>query len=209
MRIALPTSSSPRGGALTLPPLRGRAKFPGMVAGCVVLALGIAAALEAGLGVGPYDVLIDGLADRLGVTFGVASVGLGAVFVLAGWALGGPVGVGTVVAVALVGPLVDVWRLLLPAPDALVAQAGQLLVAVPVIAVGLGLMIVARLGVGPLEVVMLGLVGRGVPLRWVRTALEVSVALIGWALGGTLGVGTVVIALTLGHALAAVTPREP
>lgn len=180
-----------------------------MVAGCVVLALGIAAALEAGLGVGPYDVLIDGLADRLGVTFGVASVGLGAIFVVAGWALGGPVGVGTVVAVALVGPLVDVWRLLLPAPDALVAQAGQLLVAVPVIAVGLGLMIAARLGVGPMEVVMLGLLGRGVPLRWVRTALEVSVALIGWGLGGTLGVGTVVIALTLGHALAAVTPREP
>lgn len=209
MRIAAPTPSSPRGGALTLPRLRGRAKLPGMVAGCVVLALGIAAALEAGLGVGPYDVLIDGLADRLGVTFGVASVGLGALFVLAGWALGGPVGVGTVVAVALVGPLVDVWRLLLPAPDALVAQAGQLLVAVPVIAVGLGLMIAARLGVGPMEVVMLGLLGRGVPLRWVRTALEVSVALVGWGLGGTLGVGTVVIALTLGHALAAVTPREP
>lgn len=180
-----------------------------MVAGCAVLALGIAAALEAGLGVGPYDVLIDGLANRLGVTFGVASVGLGAVFVLAGWGLGGPVGLGTVVAVALVGPLVDGWRMLVPAPDAVVAQAGQLAAAVPVIALGLGLMIAARLGVGPMEVVMLGLVGRGVPLRWVRTALEVAVAGSGWALGGTLGVGTVVIALTLGHALAAVTPREP
>lgn len=195
--------------ALTLPRLRGGARVPGMIAGCVVLALGIAAALEAGLGVGPYDVLIDGLAEQAGVTFGVASVGLGVAFVLAGWALGGPVGLGTVVAVALVGPLVDGWRLLVPAPEAMAAQAGQLVVAVPVIAVGLGLMIAARLGVGPMEVVMLGLVGRGVPLRWVRTALEVSVAACGWALGGSLGVGTVVIALTLGHALATVNPRQP
>lgn len=192
---------------MTLPRLHGRARLPAMVAGCVVLALGIAAALEADLGVGPYDVLIDGLADRAGVTFGMASIGLGAAFVLAGWALGGPVGLGTVVAVALVGPLVDGWRMLVPAPEAVVAQAGQLAVAVPVIALGLGLMIAARLGVGPMEVVMLGLVGRGVPLRWVRTALEVAVAATGWALGGTLGVGTLVIALTLGHALAAVTPR--
>lgn len=202
-------SSSSRTGVFTLPPLRGRARLPGLVVGCAVLALGIAAALEAGLGVGSYDVLVDGLAERLGVTFGVASVGLGALFVLAGWALGGPVGLGTLVAVALVGPLVDGWRLWVPAPDAVAVQAGQLALAVPVIAVGLGLMIAARLGVGPMEVVMLGLAGRGVALRWVRTGLEVAVAATGWVLGGTLGVGTVVIALTLGHALAAVVPRQP
>jgi uncharacterized membrane protein YczE len=69
-------------------------------------------------------------------------------------------------------------------------------------------MIAARLGVGPMEVVMLGLADRGVPLRWLRTAMEVGVAATGWALGGSIGLGTIVIALTLGHALAAVIPRQ-
>lgn len=194
--------------SLRLPVLRGRARLPGLVAGCAIAALGIAAALEAGLGVGPYDVLIDGVATRAGVTFGVASVALGGLFVLAGWALGGPVGLGTLLVVGLVGPLVDVWRLVVPDPQALAGQLSQLAVAVAIIAMGLGLMIAARLGVGPMEVVMLGLLDRGVPLRWVRTAMEVGVAASGWALGGQLGLGTIVIALGLGHALAAVIPRE-
>jgi uncharacterized membrane protein YczE len=191
-----------------LPLLQGRARLAGLVAGCGIAALGIATALQAGLGVGPYDVLVDGLARRVGVTFGVASLGLGAVFVLAGRALGGPVGLGTVVVVALVGPLVDAWRLVVPEPATVAVQLGQLAVAVAIIAVGLGLMIAARLGVGPMEVVMLGLADRGVPLRWLRTAMEVGVAVTGWALGGSIGLGTIVIALTLGHALAAVIPRQ-
>lgn len=195
-------------GALTLPVLRGRARTVGLLGGCVVAALGIAAALQSRLGVGPYDVLIEGAAESMGVTFGTAGVAIGVLVVAGGWWLGGPVGVGTVATVALVGPFVDAWRLVVPQPETLGWQVVMLAVAVPVIAVGLSLIVGARLGVGPVEVVMLALVRRGGPLRWVRTGLEVTIALTGWALGGVVGVGTVVIALTLGHALAALVPPE-
>ncbi|MFO8075024.1 MAG: hypothetical protein R6T85_02755 [Egibacteraceae bacterium] len=158
---------------------------------------------------GPYDVLNSGVAARLGVTFGLASVLVSTLFVAFGWRLGAPVGPGTLVAMLGIGPSVDAWGLLLPeSVDGLAAQGAMLAVGIVAIALGLSLVIAADLGAGPMEVVMLGLAGRGVPLRWVRTGLEVTVFATGWALGGQVGVGTVVVALAIGHLIAAFVPPD-
>ncbi len=143
------------------------------------------------------------------MTFGLASVVVSTLFVAVGWRLGASVGPGTLVAMLGIGPSVDAWSLLLPgAVDGLVVQAGLLAVGLVAIALGLSLVIAADLGAGPMEVVMLGLSGRGVPLRWVRTSLEIGVFATGWALGGQAGVGTVIIALAIGHLIAAFVPSD-
>lgn len=194
--------------SLHLPELVGRARALGVIAGCLVTAAGIAATLDAGLGVGPYDVLGSGVAGRTGLTFGVANLIISTVVCFIGWRLGAKVGFGSLAAVLTIGPLVDGWRLLLPVPAALGWQVVWLLVGLGVLSFGLSLIVAAGLGSGPVEVLMLGLSGRGVPLRWVRTGLEISFCVAGIVLGGQFGVGTIVIALAIGHTLTAFVPRE-
>ena len=192
---------------LRLPVMRGPARWPALLLGCVAAAAGITALLAAGLGVGPYDVLITGVATRQGVTFGTASVLVSVLATALGWRLGGQVGRGTVATAVLVGPLVDAWSWLLPLEaSALPTRVVLLGGAIVLIAFGLSLVVAASLGPGPLEVVTLGLTHRGVPLRWARTVLEGSVLAVGWALGGAVGVGTIVVALTIGHGLALFVP---
>ena len=194
---------------LSLPRWQGRARWGALLAGCLVAGGGIALTLLADLGVGPYDVLNSGVAAQLGVTFGLASVLVSTLFVAVGWRLGAVVGPGTLVAMLGIGPSVDAWSLLLPGSvEGLAVQGGLLVIGLVAIAFGLSLVIAANLGAGPMEVLMLGLSGRGVPLRWVRTGLEIGVFATGWALGGQVGVGTVVIALAIGHLIAAFVPSD-
>lgn len=191
-----------------LPTLAGRARLPGVLAGCVVAACGIAMTLRSGLGVGPYDVLNTGVAAQTGVTFGTANV-LGSIIAcVIGWRLGARIGIGTIIATLAIGPLVDAWRIVIPAPSALGAQVGLLSVGLVVLAFGLSLVIAAGLGAGAIEVLMLGIVNLGVPLRWARTALEIGMCAAGIALGGEFGLGTIVIALAIGHVMALFVPRE-
>lgn len=201
------TSTAPR-VSLHLPLLVGRARLPAVLVGCAVAACGIAMTLQAGIGVGPYDVLNSGVSKQTGITFGAANV-LGSITAcFIGWRMGAKVGVGTVVSVVLIGPLVDAWRWVLPEPSALAAQSAWLLVGLVVLAFGLSLIIAANLGPGAIEVLMLGIVARGIPLRWARTLLEVGMCVAGILLGGQFGVGTIVIALAIGHVMALFVPRE-
>lgn len=204
MQIAPP---APR-FSLHLPMLVGRARLPGVLAGCVIAACGIALTLRAGLGVGPYDVLNTGVSARAGISFGAANVIASVIACLIGWRLGVKIGLGTAIATLGIGPLVDGWLLLLPEPSALLAQVGALSVGLVVISFGLSLVIAAGLGAGAVEVLMLGIVNLGVPLRWARTALEVGMCVAGILLGGQFGLGTIAIALAIGHVMALFVPRE-
>lgn len=192
-----------------LPAIRGRTRLVTLPLGAIIGGGGISLTLWAGLGLGPYDLLIDGVSEVLGTTFGVASVVTSVVVVFTGWRLGGPVGPGTIVTMLGIGPMVDAWGWLLPAsPEVLWLQVVGLLVGLVTLGFGLSLVVASNLGGAPVEVLMLGLAGRGLSLPWVRTLMEITMAATGWALGGMLGLGTVVIALAIGHILALFLPKE-
>lgn len=125
-------------------------------------------------------------------------------------------GVGTIANVVLVGMSLDVTLAMLPAPAEPVWRYAFLLAAIAGSGVATGLYIGAGLGPGPRDGLMTGLAARGLSIRSARTVVELSVLALGWALGGSVGVGTLVYTLTIGplaHVLiplfAGPTPTQP
>ena len=173
-------------------------RLPRLLAGIVLLGAGIGLVLEARLGVAPYDVLHQGLAEQTGLSFGTVVVGLGLLILLVWIPLGQRPGLGTIINTLTVGYAVDAALHVYPEPDRLALRWPMLLGGVMVIALGMGLYIGAGLGPGPRDGLMTGLAARGHPLWLVRTALELTALLTGWALGGNVGIGTVIFAFGIG-----------
>jgi uncharacterized membrane protein YczE len=175
-----------------------RRRLPRLLLGIPVLGLGIAMTLQARLGVSPYDVLHQGLAKRTGLSFGTVVIGVGLVILLLWIPLRQRPGIGTVVNTLTVGLVIDLALQVLPEPDLLAGRIALLLAGVVIAALGMGLYIGAGLGPGPRDGLMTGIAAKGYPLWAVRTVLEVTALLAGWALGGNVGVGTVVFAFSIG-----------
>ena len=173
-----------------------------LAVGLVLYTVSIALLVRAGLGTMPWDVLTQGLSRHLGWTFGTVTLAVSGV-VLLGWvALRQRPGIGTIANMVVIGVLVDpVLTLLAHLPERLAPVAAALLVAVGIGLNGLAtaLYIGARLGPGPRDGLMTGLVARtGWSVRLVRTSIEVVVVSLGWLLGGTAGVATVAYAAAIG-----------
>ncbi len=152
----------------------------------------------AGLGLDPWDVLHQGLSRTLGLQVGTWAVLVGAL-VLLGWIpLRQRPGIGTACNVIVIGLLINATLALVPAPHGLPWQAAVLVGAVVLNGVATGAYIGAGLGPGPRDGLSTGIAARGVSLRRVRTAVEVTVLALGWLLGGTVGVGTLLYALAIG-----------
>ena len=184
---------------VTFPSMRElRRRLPRLLIGVVVLSFGIALTLNARLGVSPYDVLHQGLAEVTGWSFGTVVVVLGLVILVAWIPIGQRLGIGTIVNTLTVGFITDGFLHVLPEPDALLARWPMLLGGIVVAAFGMACYIGAGLGPGPRDGVMTGLAARGLSIRAARTGIEITVLVIGWVLGGTVGVGTVVYALGIG-----------
>jgi len=175
-----------------------RRRVPRLVVGIVVLAAGIASLLQARLGVDAWDVLHQGLARLTGLSVGTVIVLVGLVVLVAWIPIGQPFGLGTLLNAIAVGFLVDLGLAVLPAPAALLWRVPMMLAGILLAALGTGLYIGAGLGPGPRDGLMTGIAARGHPLWAVRTALELSALAAGWALGGDVGVGTVLFALSIG-----------
>ncbi len=175
--------------------------------GLMVMGIGVAMLLTADLGAAPWDVLHQGIARRTSLSVGATVIVVG-LLVFAAWIpLRLRPRMGTVLNAVLVGPMIDFGLMVLPQPPDLASQIAYLLLGTLLFGLGAGLYIAAGLGPGPRDGLMTGLAARGLPVRWVRTGLEVGALAVGWALGGTLGVGTLVVALTLGHVIQPVMAR--
>lgn len=181
--------------------------------GLALYGVSLAFLVRAGLGLAPWDVLHQGLAERLDATVGQMVIAVSFVVLLAWIPLRERPGFGTVANALLVGAFVDLTMLVLE--DAGSWPLAVLLLVSGVLLNGLAtaLYIGASLGSGPRDGLMTGLVRRtGRSVRLVRTALEGSVLVVGWLLGGTVGIGTVAYALAIGpvaHALLPVFTVRP
>ncbi len=162
---------------------------------------GVSAALlvESGLGLEPWGVLHQGLAELTGLTIGVVSIIVGAVVLLLWIPLRQRPGLGTISNVFVVGLAMDGALALVPDVRSLAARIALLLSGILLNGMATGLYICARFGPGPRDGLMTGLHRRtGRSIRLMRTAIEVAVVVTGFALGGTVGIGTVLYALSIG-----------
>ncbi|MFA9445927.1 YitT family protein [Egicoccus sp. AB-alg6-2] len=184
-----------------------RRRLPRLLVGLVLCGLGIAVMVAAELGLGPWDVLHQGLSRMTRIPIGTVGILVGLVVLLAWLPLRERPGVGTVLNVVVIGVVIDVTLLVLDTPNAswlrwLYMAAGPVLFGV-----GSGFYIGAGLGAGPRDGIMTGLARRGLSVGWVRGCLEMSVLALGWLLGGTVGIGTVVFAATIGPIVHVTLPR--
>jgi uncharacterized membrane protein YczE len=172
-----------------------------LLLGLAIVAVGVACTIEAELGVAPYDVLTTGLRDTFGIPIGVAAIILPAIFMVLGVVLGGRIGPGSLLAVALVGPRLGGALAVLPGVEAMLPRLLLFAAGFVVITTGITLVVVPEIGPGPAELLMLAVHQRGVPLASARTGIEVACVAVGWAMGGQVGAGTIVFALAIGVAL--------
>ena len=175
--------------------------------GLALFGVSLALMVRANLGLGPWDVFHQGIADRTGLSIGII-VNLTAVVVLLLWIpLRQRPGIGTLSNVVLVGLVTDATLALLATPDNLALRVAMLVAGILSNAVATALYVGAGLGPGPRDGLMTGLAARGHSIRLVRTSIEVAVLAIGWLLGGSVGVGTVLYALTIGPLVGVLLPK--
>jgi uncharacterized membrane protein YczE len=194
-------SESPGPGleVLTFPSLAElRRRLPRLLVGVVVLGVGIALTLQAELGVSPYDVLHQGLADVTGLSFGAVVVLLGLLILLLWIPLGQRMGIGTVINTLTVGWITDAGLEVIPVPSEDALRWVMLVSGIVITSFGMALYIGAGLGPGPRDGLMTGIAAKGYRLWIVRTVLELIALAVGWALGGDVGVGTVLFAFAIG-----------
>ena len=185
-----------------------RARLFNLYLGLLLFGLSMALLIAADLGLDPWDVFHQGLAERTGIRFGWVVILVGAAVLLAWIPLRQRPGLGTVSNVVVIGLAVDATLAVLPAPGSLPLRVGLLAAGVLLNAVATAAYIGVHLGPGPRDGLMTGLVRRtGRSVRLVRTSIEVAVVATGWLLGGTLGLGTVLYAVTIGPLVQVLLPR--
>ena len=177
-----------------------------LLVGLVLFGVGIWLGLQARLGVGPWDVLAGGLAQHLGTPFGRTSIGVSVVVLLVGLVAGVRPGIGTALNVVVIGAVIDLL-LATPALDGLGSRSVLLRLAataggIATVAAGSALYLGAHLGPGPRDGLMVALVERtGWRVGTCRALLEFGVLVLGVALGGPVGVGTLAFAMGIGPAI--------
>ena len=167
--------------------------------GLVLYGVSTALFVHANLGADPWDVFHLGVAKQLGISFGTVIILTGAAVLLLWIPIRQMPGLGTVSNVIVLGLAADATLAVLPPLESMVARSALLVGAIVLNAIATGMYIGAGFGPGPRDGLMTGLHARtGWSLRGIRTAIELSVLLIGWLLGGKFGVGTVIYALSIG-----------
>lgn len=174
--------------------------------GLALFGIGISFLVRARLGLAPWDVFHQGVSDHLNVPIGTIIV-LTSLFVMLLWIpLDQPVGLGTILNAVEIGVTVDVVLPLIPEVHDIVARIALMCLGIGVVAIASGLYIGSGLGPGPRDGLMMGLNMRGYRISRARTFIEVSVLIVGIALGGQAGVGTVLFALGIGPLVARTLP---
>ena len=171
-----------------------------LMLGLVLFGVGLALMVIADLGLSPWDVFHQGVSTRTGIPIGTVVLITGLLLLITWIPLKEKIGIGTIANAVVIGLVLDAALFLFPDRiDLLAARWAAMLVGVLIVAVGSGFYIGAGLGPGPRDGLMTGITRRtGFPLGLVRAVLEIGVLIVGWALGGTVGIGTLVFAFGIG-----------
>ena len=187
-------------------PLNFKPKFSTFFFLCLGLAifgLGEGLLLVSTTGNSPWSVLAEGITKITGITIGTSTF-LVSVAVLSFWIfLKQKPGIGTIMNIIIIAGVIDLTLNFIDPPTSIVSKYILAVVSVLLVGLGSGIYLVANLGPGPRDGLRTGLTqATGFPIAFVRASLEISVVIIGWYLGGTVGIGTLIFAFGIGPAVA-------
>ncbi|KJC64985.1 Uncharacterized membrane protein YczE [Agreia bicolorata] len=170
-----------------------------LISGLALYAFADALMIRAALGVDPWTVFAQGIVAQTGLGFGLLTNIIGGLVLLLWIPLRQRPGLGTVLNVLLIGPFIELSLWILPPMPNVWAQAGMFSAGLVLLAVASGIYIGAQMGPGPRDGLMTGIHNRfGSPIWVGRFGVEATVLLIGWLLGGNVGLGTLAFALLIG-----------
>jgi uncharacterized membrane protein YczE len=175
--------------------------------GLVLFGVSVALMVRADLGLASWDVLHQGIAERTDLPIGWVVNAVGVLVLLLWIPLRQRPGYGTLANVVVVGLAADATLAVLPQADHLGVRGALLFGGILLNGVATGLYVGAGLGPGPRDGLMTGLAARGHSIRFVRTAIELVVLAVGWLLGGTVGLGTLLFAIAIGPLVHYFIPR--
>jgi len=170
-----------------------------LILGLILFGLGETLLITSNSGVSPWTVLAQGISVKTGYSIGITTF-IVSISVLFLWIpLKQKPGIGTILNAIVISVVIDVSLPYLPSPELLVSQIIQIIIGVVIVGLGSGFYLIANLGPGPRDGLMTGLQKMtNLPIALIRTVIEISAVIVGWHLGGVVGIGTVVFALGIG-----------
>ena len=171
--------------------------------GLALFGLGEGLLIVSVAGASPWSVLAQGIFLNIGFSIGIVTVVISLIVLIFWLPLNQKPGIGTILNALIIGLMIDICIKYVPTPDDYISQVFLAFLAVLVVGLGGGIYLVANLGAGPRDGLMIGLQKKtNLPIAAVRASLEITVMSIGWYLGGTVGVGTLLFAFGIGPAVA-------
>ena len=171
--------------------------------GLTLFGLGEGLLIVSFAGASPWSVLAQGIFLNVGYSIGIVTIVISVIVLILWIPLSQKPGIGTILNALIIGLMIDVCITFVPTPENYVSQLMLALLAVLIVGLGGGIYLVANLGAGPRDGLMIGLQKKtNLPIAAVRATLEITVMSIGWYLGGTVGVGTLLFAFGIGPAVA-------
>ena len=179
------------------------ATFLFLCLGLSLFGIGEGLLLVSHVGASPWSVLAQGIYLNVGFSIGIITVLISVGVLFLWWPLNQKPGIGTILNALIIGLMIDICIKYVPTPENYISQLFLAIVAVLIVGLGGGIYLVANLGAGPRDGLMIGLQKKtNLPIASVRAFLEITVMSIGWYLGGTVGVGTLLFAFGIGPAVA-------
>ena len=171
--------------------------------GLTLFGLGEGLLIVSAAGASPWSVLAQGIYLNIGFSVGIITVVISAIVLFLWLPLNQKPGIGTILNALIIGLMIDVCIKFVPTPENYISQLLLAIIAVLTVGLGGGIYLVGNLGAGPRDGLMIGLQQKtNLPIAAVRAFLEITVMSIGWYLGGTVGVGTLLFAFGIGPAVA-------
>lgn len=182
-------------------------RLPQLVIGLVVFGVGLGLVVQGGNGQGPWTVFHEGVAEHSPLSIGTATIATGVLLLIATLGMKVPIGLGTILNVALIGPSTDLTIWLVETPGSAGGRAALTILGPLITALGSGLYLGVHLGPGPRDGLMTGLNQRGLSIRTARFSIEATAFTAGVVLGGTFGWGTIWWLLVIGPGVQWMLPR--